>query len=70
MDGAHATRQMEGERVSTCLGNNFKRSEVLLVVVCGIFNMIVYIKNGKEKNNSLCLFVPGDATVENLRNLI
>ena len=24
--------------------------------------MIVYIKNGKEKNNSLCLFVPGDTT--------
>ena len=30
MDGAHAARQTEGERVSTCLSNNFKRSEVLL----------------------------------------
>ena len=23
---------------------------------------MIYISNGKEKNNSLCLFVPGDAT--------
>ena len=30
MDGAHAARQTEGERVSTCLSDNFKRSEVLL----------------------------------------
>ena len=30
MDGVHAARQTEGEQVSTCLGNNFKRSEVLL----------------------------------------
>ena len=30
MDGVHAARQKEGERVSTCLSNNFKRSEVLL----------------------------------------
>ena len=30
VDGAHAAGQIEGERVSTCLSNNFKRSEVLL----------------------------------------
>ena len=30
MDGVHAARQTEGEQVSTCLSNNFKRSEVLL----------------------------------------
>ena len=30
MDHVHAAGQMEGERVSTCLSNNFKRSEVLL----------------------------------------
>ena len=30
MDRAHAAGQTEGERVSTCLSNNFKRSEVLL----------------------------------------
>ena len=30
VDGAHAARQMEGERVSTCLSNKFKRSKVLL----------------------------------------
>ena len=27
-----------------------------------VFSMVVYIKDGKEKNNSLCSFVPGDAT--------
>ena len=27
-----------------------------------VFNMILYIKNGEEKNISLCFFVPGDAT--------
>ena len=26
-----------------------------------VFNMIIYI-NDKEKNSSLCVFVPGDAT--------
>ena len=30
MEHAHAAGQTEGERVSTCLSNNFKRSEVLL----------------------------------------
>ena len=30
MDCAHAAGQTEGERVSTCLSNNFERSEVLL----------------------------------------
>ena len=30
MDRPHAARQMEGEQVSTCPSNNFKRSEVLL----------------------------------------
>ena len=30
MDGAHAIRQLEGEQVSTCLGNNFKGAEVFL----------------------------------------
>ena len=30
MDRAHAAGQTEGERVSTCLSNNFKRSEILL----------------------------------------
>ena len=24
--------------------------------------MVVYVKDGKEKDNSLCSFVPGDAT--------
>ena len=30
VDRAHAAGQTEGERVSTCLSHNFKRSEVLL----------------------------------------
>ena len=30
VDGAHAVRQTKGVRVSTCLSNNFKRSEVFL----------------------------------------
>ena len=30
MDHVHAAGQTEGERVSTCLSNNFERSEVLL----------------------------------------
>ena len=30
MDCAHAAGQTEGERVSTCLSNNFEGSEVLL----------------------------------------
>ena len=29
VDRTHAAGQMEGERVSTCLSNNFERSEVL-----------------------------------------
>ena len=27
-----------------------------------VFNMVVYIKDGKEKNNSPCSFVPGGDT--------
>ena len=30
MDRAHTAGKMKGERVSTCLSNNFERSEVLL----------------------------------------
>ena len=30
VDRTHAAGQTEGERVSTCLSNNFKRSKVLL----------------------------------------
>ena len=30
VDHAHAAGQTEGERVSTCLSNNFERSEILL----------------------------------------
>ena len=30
VDGVHTARQTEGERVSTCLSNDFKRSKVFL----------------------------------------
>ena len=48
MDGAHAARQTKGERVSTCLNNNFERSKVLLCKFLRRFSGMNVVRLGKH----------------------